>query len=113
MHDHEFFELYIAVGTGVTLFLSMQFLGYAVVRHLNRGRGMSADRMETKMSDQPKNRLGASHLVPLNRADMLQVERQASLQEQAEIIREPQRRSTPGLRAARRRWRFAFGRYKR
>jgi hypothetical protein len=41
MHDHEFFELYIAVGTGVTLFLSMQFLGYAVVRHLNRGRGMA------------------------------------------------------------------------
>ena len=41
MHDHEFFELYIAVGTGVTLFLSMQFLGYAVVRHLNRGMGMA------------------------------------------------------------------------
>jgi len=43
MHDHEFFELYIAVGTGVTLFLSMQFSGYADIRHLNRGRGM-ADR---------------------------------------------------------------------
>ena len=39
MHDHEFFELYIAVGTGVTLFLSMQFLGYAVVRHLKSRQG--------------------------------------------------------------------------
>jgi len=47
MHDHEFFELYIAVGTGVTLFLSMQFLGYAVVRHLNRGRAM-ADRIRAR-----------------------------------------------------------------
>jgi hypothetical protein len=44
MHDHEFCELYIAVGTGVTLFLIMQFLGYAVVRHLNRGRGMAAEK---------------------------------------------------------------------
>ena len=69
--------------------------------------------METKMSDQPKNRLGVSHLVPLERADALQVEMQALLQEQAEIFREPKRRFTPGLRAARRRWRFAFGRYKR
>ena len=69
--------------------------------------------METKMSDQPKNRLGDGHHVQLDRADTLQVEMQALLQEQAEIFREPKRRSTPGLRAARRRWRFAFGRYKR
>ena len=32
MHVHEFFDLSIMVGTGVTLFLIMQFLGYAVVR---------------------------------------------------------------------------------
>jgi hypothetical protein len=57
--------------------------------------------------------LGAGHHVQLDRADTLQVEMQALLQEQAEIFREPKRRSTPGLRAARRRWRFAFGRYKR
>jgi hypothetical protein len=44
MHVHEFFDLSIMVGTGVILFLIMQFLGYAVVRYLNRGRGMTADR---------------------------------------------------------------------
>ena len=44
MHVHEYFDLSITVGTGVTLFLIMQFLGYAVVRYLNRGRGMAADR---------------------------------------------------------------------
>jgi len=36
MHVHEFFDLSITVGTGVTLFFIMQFLGYAVVRYLNR-----------------------------------------------------------------------------
>ena len=65
------------------------------------------------MSDQPKNRLAAGHLVPQDTAGKLQVEMQASLQEQAEIIREPKKRATPGLRAAKRRWRFAFGRFKR
>ena len=44
MHVHEFFDLSIMVGTGVILFLIMQFLGYAVVRHLNRGRGMAAEK---------------------------------------------------------------------
>ena len=44
MHVHEFFDLSITVGTGVTLYLIMQFLGYAVVRYLNRGWGMAADR---------------------------------------------------------------------
>ena len=47
MHVHEFFDLSITVGTGVTLFLIMQFLGYAVVRYLNRGRGMAADRNQS------------------------------------------------------------------
>ena len=65
------------------------------------------------MSEQPKTGLGAGQLVTLDRADTLQVEMQALLQEHAEIFREPKRRSTPGLRAAKRRWRFAFGRYKR
>jgi hypothetical protein len=36
MHAHEFFDLSIMVGTGVTLYLVMQFLGHAVVRYLNR-----------------------------------------------------------------------------
>ena len=45
MHVHEFFDLSITVGTGVTLFLIMQFLGYAVVRYLNReGTACSRDR---------------------------------------------------------------------
>ena len=44
MHVHEFFDLSIMVGMGVILFLIMQFLGYAVVRYLNRGRGTAADR---------------------------------------------------------------------
>ena len=45
MHVREFFDLSITVGTGVTLFLSMQFLGYAVVRYLNReGTACSRDR---------------------------------------------------------------------
>ena len=38
MHDHELFELCIAVVTGVTLFLSIQFLGHAVVRILIEAR---------------------------------------------------------------------------
>ncbi len=65
------------------------------------------------MSDQPKNRLDAGHLVPQDTAATSQVKMQDSLQEQAEIVREPKKRVTPGLRAAKRRWRFAFGRYKR
>ncbi len=45
MHVHEFFDLSITVGTGVTLFLIMQFLGYAVVQYLNReGTACSRDR---------------------------------------------------------------------
>ena len=44
MHVHEFFDLSITIGTGVTLFLIMQFLGYAVVRYFNRGRGMAAEK---------------------------------------------------------------------
>jgi len=38
MHVHEFFDLSIMVGTGVILFLIMQFLDYAVVRYLNPDR---------------------------------------------------------------------------
>ena len=58
MHDHQLCELYTGVGTGVTLFLIMHFLGYAVVQHLNRGRGMSADRMETKDERPTKKQIG-------------------------------------------------------
>jgi hypothetical protein len=65
------------------------------------------------MSEQAKTAMDASRLIPPERADLFQIDKNVPPQEQVENAREPQKRLVPGLRAARRRWRFAFGRYKR
>ena len=80
---------------------------------LAQATGNTGGLMETKMSEQANTGLAADQLVPLDGGDILQLEMQAWSQEKAEAFREPKRRFTPGLRAAKRRWRFAFGRYKR
>ena len=69
--------------------------------------------METTMNERAKAVMDARRFMLLDRADLFQLEMQASPQEEVENFREPKKRFVPGLRAARRRWRFAFGRYKR
>ena len=74
-----------------------------------RGGGL----METTMSERAKTVMDAGRPLPPDSADLFQLEMQASPQEEVENFRQPKKRLVPGLRAARRRWRFAFGRSKR